>query len=80
LPICSAFGWGGIGAPRNTPAEIVDKLSKEMDAALADPTIKARIAHLGSVPMPMTPHAFAHFIAAETDKWADVIRFAGIKP
>ncbi|MFZ1089166.1 MAG: tripartite tricarboxylate transporter substrate-binding protein [Xanthobacteraceae bacterium] len=80
VPGYEAAGWGGIGAPRNASAEIVNKLSKEMDAALADPTIKARIADLGSVPMPMTPDAFAHFIAAETDKWADVIRFAGIKP
>jgi tripartite-type tricarboxylate transporter receptor subunit TctC len=80
VPGYEAAGWGGIGAPRNTPAEIVDKLNKEIDAALADPTIKARIADLGSVPMPMTPDGFANFIAAETDKWANVIRFAGIKP
>jgi tripartite-type tricarboxylate transporter receptor subunit TctC len=80
VPGYEAAGWGGIGAPRNTPAEIVDKLNKEINSALADPTIKARIADLGSVPMPTTPADFAKFIAAETDKWADVIKFAGVKP
>ena len=80
VPGYEASGWGGIGAPRNTPAEIVDKLSQEISAALANPIVKAHIADLGSVPMPMTPAAFANFIAAETDKWADVIKFAGIKP
>jgi tripartite-type tricarboxylate transporter receptor subunit TctC len=80
VPGYEAAGWGGIGVPRNTPAGIVNKLNEEIHAALADPTIKARIANLGSVPMPMTPAAFANFIAAETDKWADVIKFAGIKP
>jgi tripartite-type tricarboxylate transporter receptor subunit TctC len=80
VPGYEAAGWGGIGAPRNTPAEIVDKLNKQINAALADPTIKARIADLGSVPMPMTSADFAKFIAAETDKWAKVIKFAGIKP
>jgi tripartite-type tricarboxylate transporter receptor subunit TctC len=81
VPGYEAAGWGGIGAPRNTPAEIVDKLNKEINAALADPTIKARIADLGSMPMPpMTPAAFANFIAVEADKWAEVIKFAGIEP
>jgi tripartite-type tricarboxylate transporter receptor subunit TctC len=80
VPGYEAAGWGGIGAPRNTPAEIVDKLNKQINAALADPTIKTRIADLGSVPMPTTPVAFANFIAAETEKWAKVIKFAGIKP
>jgi tripartite-type tricarboxylate transporter receptor subunit TctC len=80
VPGYEAYGWGGIGAPANTPTEIVDKLNKEINAALADPTISARIARLGSVPMPMTPADFAQFIVAETDKWAKVIKFAGIKP
>jgi tripartite-type tricarboxylate transporter receptor subunit TctC len=80
VPGYEAAGWGGIGAPRNTSAEIVDKLNKEINAGLAHPTIKARITDLGSVPMPMTPANFAKFIAAETDKWAKVITFAGIKP
>jgi len=79
VPGYQAAGWGGIGAPRNTPAEIVDRLNKEIKAGLADPTLKARITSLGSEPMPMTPAEFARFIAAETDKWAKVIKFAGIK-
>jgi tripartite-type tricarboxylate transporter receptor subunit TctC len=80
VPGYEAYGWGGIGAPGNTPAEIVDKLNGEINAALAHRTIKARIAELGSVPMPMTPAGFAKFITAETDKWAKVIKFAGINP
>jgi tripartite-type tricarboxylate transporter receptor subunit TctC len=79
VPGYEAYGWGGIGAPGSMPAEIVDKLNEEINAALAHPAIKAQIAELGSVPMPMTPADFAKFIAAETDKWAKVIRFAGIK-
>jgi tripartite-type tricarboxylate transporter receptor subunit TctC len=80
VPGYEAAGWGGIGAPRNTPTEIVDKLNKEINAALADPMIKARVTDLGSAPMPMTPADFIEFIVAETDKWAKVIKFAGIKP
>jgi tripartite-type tricarboxylate transporter receptor subunit TctC len=80
VPGYEAAGWGGIGAPRNTPTEIADKLNKEINAALADPTIKARVTDLGSAPMPMTPADFTEFIVAETDKWAKVIKFAGIKP
>jgi tripartite-type tricarboxylate transporter receptor subunit TctC len=79
VPGYEAYGWGGIGAPGSTPAEIVDKLNEEINAALAHPAIKAQIVELGSVPMPMTPADFAKFIAAETEKWAKVIRFAGIK-
>jgi tripartite-type tricarboxylate transporter receptor subunit TctC len=80
VPGYEAAGWGGIGAPTNTPAQVLDKLNEEINAGLTDPQIKARIANLGSVPMPMTPSGFAKFIATETDKWAKVIKFAGIKP
>jgi tripartite-type tricarboxylate transporter receptor subunit TctC len=80
VPGYEASGWGGLGAPRDTPSEIVEKLNNEINAALADPAIRERIAGLGSVPMPMTPAEFTKFIAAETDKWAKVIKFAGIKP
>ena len=67
--------------PKNTPAEIVEKLNKEINAALADPKIKARLADLGgSVPMPMSPADFGKFIADETEKWGKVIRAANIKP
>jgi tripartite-type tricarboxylate transporter receptor subunit TctC len=80
VPGYEAYGWGGIGVPRNTPVEIVDKLNKEINAALADPATRARLADLGSEPKPMTPADFATLIAAETEKWAKVIRFANIKP
>ncbi|MGH8512355.1 MAG: Bug family tripartite tricarboxylate transporter substrate binding protein, partial [Gammaproteobacteria bacterium] len=72
--------WSGLGAPRNTPAEIVDRLNKEINAGLADPQIKARIADLGSTPLPGSPTDFAKLIAEETEKWAKVVKFAGIKP
>ena len=74
-----ASGWQGLGAPKNTPAEIIDRLNKEINAGLADPKMKARIADLGSEAMPMTPAEFAKLIAEETEKWAKVVRFAGIK-
>ncbi len=69
----------GIGAPRNTPAEIVDRLNKEINESLADPKMKARLADLGTVTMPMTSAEFGTFIADETEKWAKVIRMAHIK-
>ena len=74
-----AFGWYGLGAPRNTPAGIVNKLSDAMNAALADPKSKARLADIGVEPMPLTSAEFAKFIADETDKWANVIKSVGIK-
>jgi tripartite-type tricarboxylate transporter receptor subunit TctC len=79
VPGFEASTWQGIGAPRNTSAEIVDRLNKEINAALADPTIKARLADLGSVPMPMSPADLEKLIVAETEKWAKVIREANIK-
>jgi tripartite-type tricarboxylate transporter receptor subunit TctC len=80
LPGFEVGSWFGIGAPKNTPAEIVDKLNKEINAGLADPKMKARIADLSSVPLPMTPAEFGKFIAAETEKWGKVVKLAGIKP
>ena len=74
----SAFA--GLGAPTGTPREIVDKLNKGVTTALADPKLKARILDLGGVPMPMKPDEFGRFVAAETEKWAKVIRAANIKP
>jgi tripartite-type tricarboxylate transporter receptor subunit TctC len=71
--------WNGVVAPKNTPAEIIDKLYKEIDAALADPTIVARFAQIGSVPKSMTPTDFGKFIAADTEKWGKVILAANIK-
>jgi tripartite-type tricarboxylate transporter receptor subunit TctC len=78
VPGFEASTWQGIGAPKNTPADIVDRLNKEINAALADPTIKARLADLGSMPTPMAPAAFEKFIVAETEKWGKVIREANI--
>ena len=74
-----ASTWQGIGAPKSTPAEIVNTLNKEINAALADPKIKARLANLGSVPMPMSPADFENLVVAETEKWAKVIREADFK-
>jgi len=72
--------WFGIGAPRNTPAEIIDKLNKEINAGLADPNVKARFADLGNTVLPGSTADFGKFIADETEKWAKVIRGANIKP
>ena len=72
--------WWGFGAPRATPAAIVDKLNQETNAALADPRIKARLAELGGIVLAGSPADFGKLIAAETEKWAKVIKFAGIKP
>jgi tripartite-type tricarboxylate transporter receptor subunit TctC len=73
-----ASSWQGIGAPRHTPADIVTRLNSEVNAALVDPKIRARLAELGSTPTPMTPDDFEKFIVAETEKWAKVIRAAKI--
>ena len=74
-----ANGWAGFGAPRDTPAEIVAKLNREINAAIADPKIIARLADLGSTPAGGSPADFGKLIAEETEKWARVITFAGIK-
>jgi tripartite-type tricarboxylate transporter receptor subunit TctC len=79
VPGFEASTWQGIGAPKNTPVEIIDRLNKEINAALADPKIRARLADLGSVPMPMSPAEFKNFVATETEKWSKVIRAANIK-
>ena len=80
VPGYEASGWFGLGAPKTTPAQIINTLNREIDAELADPTMKARIADLGGSPMAMTPAEFAKFIADETEKWGKVIRAANIKP
>ena len=80
VPGYEASTWSGIGAPKNTPAQIVDKLNKEVNGCLADPKLVAQLADLGSVPIPMTPAAFGRFIGDEIDKWRKVIRTANIKP
>jgi tripartite-type tricarboxylate transporter receptor subunit TctC len=75
-----ASGLFGIGAPRSTPAEIINKLNRETNAALADPNLKARLADLGGMPLTGSPAEFGRLIVSETEKWAKVINFAGIKP
>jgi tripartite-type tricarboxylate transporter receptor subunit TctC len=79
LPGYEASFWGGFCAPKGTPAEIVDRLNKEINAGLADPKIKARIADLGATSLPGSPGEFGKLIADETEKWAKVILAANIK-
>jgi tripartite-type tricarboxylate transporter receptor subunit TctC len=80
LPGFEASSWHGIGLPKAAPAAIIDKLNKEINAALADPAVKARLAELGGIALGGSPAGFAKFIAEETEKWAKVIRAANIKP
>jgi tripartite-type tricarboxylate transporter receptor subunit TctC len=79
VPGYEASNWYGGGAPKATPAEIIDKLNKEISAGLADPTMKARLADLGGTVLAGSPADFGKLIADETEKWAKVIKFAGIK-
>jgi tripartite-type tricarboxylate transporter receptor subunit TctC len=80
VPGYEASTWSGVGAPKATPAEIVDKLNKEINAALADPKIKARLADLGATVLQGSPADFGKLIVDETEKWGKVIRAANIKP
>jgi len=79
LPGYEASAWFGVGAPSGTPAEIVQKLNKELNAAFADPRTKARIAEVGGTPLPGSPGDFGGFIAKEVEKWDRVVEFAGVK-
>jgi tripartite-type tricarboxylate transporter receptor subunit TctC len=80
VPGYEASTWYGVGAPRDTPAEIVTRLNTEINAGLADAKMEERFAELGGVPLPMSPAEFGKLVADETEKWAKVIAFAGIKP
>ena len=80
VPGYDASAWFGVGAPKATPADIVDRLNKEINAGLADPKVKARIAELGGTVLQLSPAEFSKLIADETDKWGKVIRAANIKP
>jgi tripartite-type tricarboxylate transporter receptor subunit TctC len=80
VPGFEASTWYGVGAPKDTPAAIIDRLFTEVDAALAEPQLRARFAELGDVPRPMTPAAFGQYVAGETEKWRKVAKFAGVKP
>jgi tripartite-type tricarboxylate transporter receptor subunit TctC len=79
VPGYEASAWYGVGAPKNTPAEIIARLNAEINASLADPELKGRFAKVGAEAMPMTPSDFGKFIADETEKWGKVVKFAGIK-
>jgi tripartite-type tricarboxylate transporter receptor subunit TctC len=79
VPGYEASPWWGVGVPKNTPSEIIDKLNKEINAGLADPKMKARIADLGATVLGGTPAEFGKLIAEETEKWGKVVKFAGIK-
>jgi len=79
IPGYEASAWYGIGAPRGTSTEIIDRLNSAINACLADPTLKTRLAEVGGIPFLSSPTDFGHFIAAETEKWAKVIKSAGIK-
>ena len=80
VPGYEASQWYGMGAPKNTPADIIDKLNKEVNAALFDPKMTARFAEIGGEALPGSPSDFGKFIAAETAKWEKVVKFAGLKP
>jgi tripartite-type tricarboxylate transporter receptor subunit TctC len=79
VPGYESFGWVGIGVPKNTPAEIVAKLNSEINAGLADPKIRMRLAELGGTTLPGSDADFAKLIGEQTDRWATVIRSANIK-
>jgi tripartite-type tricarboxylate transporter receptor subunit TctC len=79
VPGYEASAWFGIGAPRNTPAEIVDKLNTEINASLGDPKLKARLMDLGGIALTGSPADFTRLIAEETVKWAKVVKFSGAK-
>jgi tripartite-type tricarboxylate transporter receptor subunit TctC len=80
VPGYESSTWYGIGAPKDTPAEIIDRLNVEINAALGDPTLKTRVADLGGTVIGGSPMDFSELIASDTEKWGKVVRFAGIKP
>ena len=79
LPGFEASTWVGLTAPKNTPAAIIERLNNQVNAALADPAMKARFAELGATVVPGSPAEFGKFIAEDTEKWAKVVKFVGIK-
>jgi tripartite-type tricarboxylate transporter receptor subunit TctC len=80
VPGYEASSMYGLGAPRNTPADIVDKLNAEINSALADPRMKARVTDMGGATLASSPAQFAAIVAAEVDKWGKVVKFSGAKP
>src|SRR5262249_25977781 len=80
VPGYEASQWYGVGAPKHTPVEIVDKLNKEINAGLANPRLRVQLAELGGTALPGSPEEFGKLIAEETEKWAKVVKFSGAKP
>ena len=80
VPGYETSAWQGVGAPKNTPAEIINKLNKEINAGLADPKIKTRVADMGGTVLAGSPADFGKLIADETEKWGKVVKFSGAKP
>ena len=80
LPGYEASAWYGLGVPKGTAAEIIDKLNAETNAILADPKAKARFAELGASLLPGSPAEFGKLLEDETEKWGKVVKFAGVKP
>jgi tripartite-type tricarboxylate transporter receptor subunit TctC len=80
VPGYEASTWFGVGVPRNTPAEIIDRLNKEINAGLADTNMKARLANMGGVVLAGSAADFGDLVVDETEKWGKVVKFAGIKP
>ena len=78
-PASSCYKWYGVSAPRNTPQAVIGKLNKEINAGLADPALQARFVDLGGMIVPGSPADFGKLVSDETEKWARVIKFAGIK-
>lgn len=79
LPHYEVSAWFGLGAPKATPAAVITKLNKEINASLADRALIARLAEPGAAPMVLSPSKLDAFVAAETDKWAKVVKFSGAK-
>jgi tripartite-type tricarboxylate transporter receptor subunit TctC len=79
VPGYDVTAWYGVGAPKGTPVDIIDKLNKEINSGLADPKLKARLADFGGTPLVLSPADFGKFIAQETEKWGKVIRVTNIK-
>jgi tripartite-type tricarboxylate transporter receptor subunit TctC len=79
VPGYEASVWAGVGVPRSTPSEIIERLNREINAGLMNPTIKARLAEVATTPKIFTPAEFGAHVAAEIEKWRRVIKFAGIR-
>lgn len=80
MPGYETSAWFGVGAPKGTPAHVIARLNREINAALADPAMKARLAELRGVPIPGTPEQFWALHKMETEKWAKIVQFSGAKP